>query len=560
MDKSMGLLSVSAVQVMSEKIGENWDEEVGLWFAGDGKPRACEAGVHVIRAQATLLVKAGIEGQLREVPAERVLGNLRKAQEKKGDLRGGFWWAWEDRKITDHNSGFFTTIQLLMVHHEYRNQLSEKACADLDAMLTEARFWFEHKIYPIRDDKLRYPNAYFGDASCLWLLSEREGKITESLTKDMSAILAYYRDKDWGWGEHLSDLYVKIFQRELMALLIWAKQITPAMRVQVEGLADELAAIDSAFAGGPRVPTIRCYWMDKSPRTPEKWDVWFKPYATLMQPDLIGEFNEAVFAFRYGLHERFPIAPRKGQEVTVDCFGGSRALAVVEDRWRIGVMTKYPLFPDTNINRGHGLHWQSMPVAFWHVNGDWAYLQWLSEEDNVVHGLPSLSRAQNEKSGCRLSDKDAGAYVGLTHGTRVGNVFLVHRRLPKVASSWPWVADRFRIVHPTGSAGREETVNRWHRLAVDYGEETLTVACHPFEECAVARLEEKDGERNFAVRYDFGNGERPDQLNFLWMLTVDRAPVDPPVLSGHRKEGWRIAMADGTVQTLHAETGWLNLK
>jgi hypothetical protein len=39
-------------------------------------------------------------------------------------------------------------------------------------------------------------------------------------------------------------------------------------RTLANELMQKLCVIDDAFEGGPRVPTIRCYWFHQSPRTP----------------------------------------------------------------------------------------------------------------------------------------------------------------------------------------------------------------------------------------------------------------------------------------------------
>ena len=174
-------------ETLPPRFDRQWNEEVGLW-RGSAKH---DKDAHDIRANASKLVQAGIAGKLDQVPVGRVLANLRRAQQLEGELRGNFWWSWEDKQVTDRNSGFFTTIQLLTLHHEFRAELSDKAKADLDQMLLESRHWFDHKVYPITENKQRYPNAYYGDAVCLWLLSELRGHVSMELVRDMMRISRY---------------------------------------------------------------------------------------------------------------------------------------------------------------------------------------------------------------------------------------------------------------------------------------------------------------------------------------------------------------------------------
>jgi hypothetical protein len=108
------------------------------------------------------------------------------------------------------------------LQHEFRAQLEPKSREDLLEMLGNSENWFTYKILPISPEKLRYPNAYMGDAICLWLVHELKGTVDAGYRSDFKKILAYYRDKNWNWGEHLSDMYCKICQNKLCALLLWA--------------------------------------------------------------------------------------------------------------------------------------------------------------------------------------------------------------------------------------------------------------------------------------------------------------------------------------------------
>lgn len=516
-----------------------WDDDVGMW-RGD---IALKEDVHVIRWSVRQLAKDALEGILDRMPVERVLTNVRRGQEKEGDLRGNFWMTLEDGKVTDRNNGFFTTFHLLLLKHEFADQLTEKARRDIDHMLSEAEHWFAYKVLPINERKLRYPNAFLGDAVCLWLVRELNGTIDSEFRKTFQEILTYYRKHNWGWGEHLSDGYSKWCIRECAALLMWGRHLDKTTRALAEELAAYLMAIDAQFAGGPRVPTLRCYDMDTSPRTPDSHPERYRQYRELMQSKTSeGTASPLdVVAGQHGVFSDLVPAEPNNPARTIPCYGESRAESWVTPRWRYGTMTNYPLFEDTNVASGWGLHWQSMPVAFWHCAGDWGYLQWVTEENGVRHALPGFTKKHTQRNNlCRLSDTDETATCGLTRGARVDDALVVYRELPGIAEAWPWAADRFRLVYPTADA-RTDEVDSWHRLILDYGEEVLTVACRPLQdgtEClldtnAAPEVTGEDLERrkahelHFTAHHELAS-QHVEVLRFLWFMRMADTDSQPP--------------------------------
>ena len=523
-------------------VAGDWDEKTGLWFIEhpflDHEPR------HPIAGNAGYLARAAVAGTLSEVDADRVLANLRAAQQRDGHYRGNFWSIWANGKVTDPNAGFFTTLNLLILHHEGREQLSAESNALLDVMLAEAIHWFTAKVLPVTERKLRYPNAYLGDTACLWLLSEIQGSATDPLRAQVLDILAYYPRSPWGWGEHMSDQYTKICQRALLMMLMYGREMTPAMRVSVEQLLDELFAIDQQFAGGPRVPAIRNYHLERSPTIESPTSDLSKPYIQWMRPDRADD-PVAQLAFRHGLHKRFAPKPAElaasARAVRVPCAKDTVALAWLDERWRLGAMSRYPIYDDTN-HTTWGLHWQSLPVAFWHERGDWGYLQWVAREAGQTRALPALSRAT--RGSCILSDRESAAGVGQTWSAQHERSFLMLRRLPRVAATWPEVTDRFRLIHPTASNPRLDQIEGWHRLTLDYDGLVLTVAVLPLdgepEVALTPRTEE--GELHVASTWSWRTPDhRPSSLAALWFITMDTKPVAPPQITRQGDAWWRGA-------------------
>lgn len=538
---------------LPERYAEHWDENPGLWGVQSG-PGTAGRRVHVIRESAWTLVAAGLDDVLDRLPVGRVLMNLRHVQEKDGPSRGNFWWRWEDGRVLDRNAGFFVSLGLLVLDAEFRGALAADDLRVLDELLAEAEHWFRHRVFPVTTEKLRYPNAYLGDLTCLWLLAEREQRVDDTLAEAMATSLTYYREQHWGWGEHLSDMYAKICQDEFTALLLYGRRLPEACRMAIEGLMRELMAIDAAFAGGPRVPTIRCYALDHSPRTPTDWPGWLKPYRELMKlPWLSSQgpcgANRPMthLAHRHGLDLRFDSGTGQQGTVTVPCHGGAQAQACVTSRWRLGAMTRYPIMDEVD-HPEWGLHWQTMPVAFWHESGDWAYLQWVTEEDGQPRALPFLVR--EPRPSCVLSDKHPEAAVGQTFGVHDGREFLILRRLNAIAPTWPWVKESLRMIVHSGCEPIVDRVRGWSRLVVRYPAEVLTVAMRPLGDGPEAELERvKEGEWRWSCTCRL-TALRPQRLGFLWYATVREAAAEPPRWESIAGRDARVSLAENRAWAL----------
>lgn len=535
---------------MKESLMDRFDEELNLWGSGES---------HNIRGTPKSLLIAAELGELGKYPVGEIFRALREVQAKEGEKRGNFWWDYEDGEVRDNNAAFFTIHPLLCLYHEYGDQLSKSEKLQLMEIFREARIWFEGHTLPLREQRLRYPNSNLGDAICLWMVSELTDETSPELARTLEGTFRYYLESNWGWGEHLSDMYGMIVQDELVAFLLYATEATPLMRKLAETCMQELITLDAIFAGGPTVPSIRCYWFDRSPRSARGWDVWFRPY--LDQGDREGSFHNVYVRHMKaaGLDQRFNFEPGWSGPVEVDCYRPAKALAWLDERWRIGAMTSYPLTVDVNENT-HGLQWQSMPVSLWHVNGDWGYLQFQTEENG--HLLEAPFSARGAKYGVHsrvLSSEDPQAKLGYTYGLRQGKGFLVYRRLPQIAEGWTMARDRLRLLQPSHGDLVTEEIEGWTVFRLPYMEETLTVAIYSFSDSPVA-IGAGQGELEetlISAHWDLGRQEGP--LGVLWYLEFgdeDRAPpeVEPFGIDFHR-----VYFSDGSTALLDAgaEIPWL---
>jgi hypothetical protein len=178
--------------------------------------------------------------------------------------------------------------------------------------------------------------------------------------KILDRTLAYYRDSDWGWGEHMSDIYARVIQDELLALYMWGPSATAGQKQAAWDLFLELVAIDDVFDKGPRVPAIRTYSATRSPSdTPyrKRLTPWTGPEDNMWQP-------LRAMACQNGIPALLPEQPEPPRHTEIACYGGARALVTRSDTWRLGAMSRYQIMDGID-HPGWGLAWQSMPVAYW---------------------------------------------------------------------------------------------------------------------------------------------------------------------------------------------------
>ena len=440
----------NVAQEIPAKYMRGWREDPGLW---GNNPQ--------IRTQAWMLAAAGLDSVLGKINTTKVLQNLRIAQEKSGDRRGCFWWQWSDRRITDTNSGFFTTLGLLTLVHTGEGQLNPEQRQLLDELLSEARYWFDRETRNL-ENNLRYPNKCLGDVACMWLIAEHFGTPTPEHHGILNKALAYYRDSNWGWGEHMSDIYARVLQDELLALFMWGRSLSPKQRQEVWELFLELVAIDDIFDNGPRVPTIRSYSAASSPTRTH-----YRELLVPWDPNSAKDDHQPLRAMAYAsnIPTLIPEKPKPPRYAEIPCYGGAHALATRTDEWRLGAMSWYPIMEGIE-HRTWGLSWQTMPVAYWRDEGDWGFLQWESVVDGISRTHPQPYSSSFGGAPKSLADSEPGM-IGKTYAVRKDDGFVILRRCQR-SDQWTSFKDRFRLINSSAVPITHKTAD-WNILELDYG-------------------------------------------------------------------------------------------
>lgn len=514
---------------LPEYYTRDWDDAAGLWKrtgAGHTLGMHHQAQVHEGRSAAGKLIAAGLDGLLGRIPTGQVLAALQSMQVTEGPKRGCFRWYLEEKEIRDTNAAFFTGLPLVVLRLRFSDQLAKGDLARLDEMIGHLAVWFEAEA---RHNIVHYPNKFLGDLVCAWLLAEATGKTPPALPRQMLDSARYWREEHWGWGEHMSDIYAGVCLDELAMLLLLSKKLPPDIRKAYEDLRDELLAIDDAFAAGPRVPAIRSYAFTVSPKA-ASYRSTIRVWAPAGEGDGYARPIRGL-AFALGWHDSVPPPAPPAREADVPCFGGARARAIIEGPLRVGALSRFPIMEGID-HLTWGLSWQSFPVAAWHADGGWIYLQWETAEGGERRAHPTENRSGSYLHNA-LSAKLDPPPVGRTWSLRVGKAFVILRDMPRWSPDWPEVVDRLRAVDLNEARPDETHDGPWSRLRFAFAHDagTLHVASIRLREPAPPTLASNAFHGvDWSLRHPATKPDGNSNARSLWVFSLDGSLADRPVI------------------------------
>ena len=527
-----------------------WDNKAGLFLIAPGKKGHdldCfgMTELHSLTDSVAFMTFAAQSGRLDEIDCRRILVNIKKCQFTGRDRRGQIKWFLEDRDKPDKNASFFICVGLIPLRKYYSKELGIECCKLLDEILSEALHFFIRKC---RELVCYYPNSFLGDLVFAWLLNEmygsREGE--RELREVLETSIRYWLEEHWGWGEHMSDGYSKVCCYEISMLLLMSEKLPETTgKLYMEALA-QLLGIEEAYGGKPRVPAIRSYAFDNSPETS-----LFRRQIRDYQPDEIMEINNlppiGQILNKLGWHEIAPPLMEPEKEIKIACFNGTSADAFIEDDFRIGAMSRYPIMECTGY-----LPWQVFPAAFLHDNGDWGFLQWASREDGRNYANPSGTKNYDINRG--LSTKVRPPICGNTFSVLEGGNLLVLRRMPAISMSWTKLADRLRVVSPTAQFTEKIFNDRFSTLLFRWPNgRTLSAARLTLSDVPAHMQPRFDGKvLDWDIEYT--NFPNMNETVTLWAFSVNSEINEAPVI---RKEKMKRHPVDpeNAVFDLKWETG-----
>ena len=424
-----------------------WDESIGLFYLDPDKKGHTldnfgKKNLHAIPDSVSYLLYAAQTERLQEIDIQAILKNIKNCQFHDGERRGQIKWFLEDQDKSDTNAPFFICVGLIPLKKYFALALGKSNLSLLDDILAETRYYFLHKV---RLGGCYYPNSYMGDLLFAWLLNEIYGDKTaeKELQRYLKYSAKYWLDKHWGWGEHLSDGYAKVCCFELSMFLLMAIKLPDQIRTLYTRALQQLLDIEDLYGGKPRVPTIRSYAFETSPKqTTFRSSIrpWKRDEKVLISnlPPI------APLLHKLGWQNLLTAAIPAPSEIKIPCFNRNFASAYILPDFRLGAMNRFPIMESTSY-----LPWQCFPVAFLHDQGDWGFLQWNSEEDGSCFSHPCHSKDYDIDRG--LSRKVRPPICGRTFSIRQKNQLLVLRHMPSLSMAWNRFADRLRIVNPSAT-------------------------------------------------------------------------------------------------------------
>jgi hypothetical protein len=511
---------------------QQWNAEIGLWTrhgAGHTAPVAEADRVHPGTTAAAQLVSAALVDRLDEVDAAAVLKALRQMQVTDGGNRHGcLKWYWEEPRPVDTNAAFFTGLNLIMLRLAFSEQiehLGADARGTLDDILQDLSVWFDQTL--VRPSRY-YPNKYMGDLVCRWLLIEALGQETERdrVAEEMLQSARYWREENWGWGEHMSNIYAGVLLDQISVLLMLSKELPEDVRQAYTDLRDDLLAIEDAYGGGPRAPLIRDYNFDRSPAHASYRERVRRPETS---SDLItGNLAMRPVLAALGWAATVPPRAEPQRDIVVPCYGGIVAVARVEGPVRLGTLSRFPLMPQME-HPTWGLSWQSFPVTLWHEQGGWGFLQWQSELDGQTRAHPAERRAQAYLRNALTFDKPA-PIVGRTWAVQEGGQAIVLRVMPELYEPWDRLVDRFRLVEPDVELTVHEPHGPWTQIVLDCGDRAVSVHHISLDGRQPELLQPDGGPWDWQIAYDAAELAGRKRVAGIWAFSLDGRIENAPQL------------------------------
>ena len=230
-----------------------------LWSSVN--PSSPSSRIHESRYSAGNLLLAARYGLAGDPNVEKVLQALHDMQiPPYGTIKTRY----EDANgyFRDSNSSFFVCSLLHLLRQNYASELTANSIALLDNdifPLFYVRFYDQSQKISA---SVFYPNKYLGDLICAKLIQET---ITVPyidkviLRNKMLEAADYWRNNDWGWGEHMSDVYAAVCADLISEYLLLTTGDSDQRQTEYSDLLEELLFIEDSFGGNPRVPAIRSY-------------------------------------------------------------------------------------------------------------------------------------------------------------------------------------------------------------------------------------------------------------------------------------------------------------
>ena len=457
--------------------------------------------------------------QHRAITPEQVLVSLQSLRHMQvldgGTHHGCMSSYYEEKGTADTNAAFFVGLSLQLLYQNETEWLGAEVRAAIREIVTDLCVWFEHELTSVEGNP-RYPNKCLGDLVAGWLAVEVLGRpASGQLVKTTHDWCAYWRDQHWGWGEH-----TMICLTELSAVLLYCPSLPEAIRTDFQGLFEELLTLSDVYGWGSRVPTIRCYGFEETPRlypfrdyinpTPAGADEVASGQAALVARSYAGVFG--AWFHRAGWKQVAPTRKPMASWLEVPCFGGSVARALLKPTIRVGAMSHYPIMDGVD-HRTWGLSWQTFPAALWRPAGDWGFWRWTARSGDYVRAHPAI-RKSDAYTGHGLSPHlEQPPVPRMTATLTPEGKMTMERTLPiSEEAKWDEVSDAFCLLASDAEISAEGS-----HLTLRWPDCTILVIWRG-EATPVWKPEARGG--NWVVSYDHASFAGRDSLTHRWELEL----------------------------------------
>ncbi len=397
---------------------------------------------HSIPATASYLLQSTVCGE-KDPDFEAILAAIATNcdTDPASPTYGCLKWFSEECAIADTNAAFFICLPLSLLYLLEGARLSPAELAALRRLFEGVAPWFGHMA---ASPSLFYPNKCLGDVAMLLATGRilADEALTARARSFCRRFLDYADARGMGWGEDHSPGYTTVIVEMLLfvMLLEGSGELYQRARQLIDSLMEWVVFHDGCDA----VPSIRGYNFDCQIEITYRLRELLAGQAP---QDPTAPLSMLAAAVGYSYQPQPLPVPRSSRRRTFD---EHYSVSHIGPHARLGVLSHYPLMPNTYMHDEWGLGWQTKPAAFIVGREEYGVLEWVTEDDEGMVRHHQIATGFQEWHSRHLFKRLGFHPEVLFTGHQEGGAAIILREIRNLHSPTVQAVDRWRLAHSAG--------------------------------------------------------------------------------------------------------------